>query len=200
MRERFKESTRKAILDAAVSLIIARGEDIRMEDIADQAGVAIGTLYNYFDNRQSLIDTIIDQRRAKAESFFRDSLLQTEGMHIIARLDDLFQTLYHFLRRHRAVTHHSLQMKEVRVDNSGRKTMMAMLNEHVAVMLAQAAERGEIRSEYMDIYPLVISGCLKEIFQKAGEEPELDNIPGFTKKMAELLLNGAAPTARQQQG
>ena len=51
LRDKLKESTREAILEAAVSVIISNKNDMRMEDVAEKAGVAIVTVYNYFGNR-----------------------------------------------------------------------------------------------------------------------------------------------------
>lgn len=192
LREKFKETTREAIIDAAISLIISQSSEVRMEDIADKAGVAIGTLYNYFANRQMLIDTIIEKRRAMAENSIRQSLSKTEGLHISARLENLFQTLISFLERHRTVTHHSLQAKEINENNPGQKSLMNMLNDYVSEILETALERKEIRADYMDVYPLVISSYLRSIFTKLGEGQDELFRRDLARKMAELFLIGAS--------
>ena len=191
LRDKLKESTREAILEAAVALIISNPGELRMEDIAARAGVAIGTLYNYFDNRQVLIDTIIEKRRAAAEEYIRRSLKQTEGMDIATRLENLFQTLVNFLTKHKTVTHHSLQLKEIGENNSGRKSFMAMLIDYSMDILQQALERKEIRPEYSDVYPSVISGYLRGIFLNVETTEELSGKPDFAKQLAGLFLSGA---------
>ncbi|HOZ00777.1 MAG TPA: TetR/AcrR family transcriptional regulator [Candidatus Syntrophosphaera sp.] len=192
LRDKLKESTREAILEAAVSVIISNENDMRMEDVAEKAGVAIGTLYNYFGNRQLLIDTIIEKRRKMAEDHIRQSLAQTAGQDVAARLEKLFQTLQGFLARHRTVTHHALQAKEADANSPGQKSLTAMLNEHVSDILQEAVQREEIRPEDMDLYPLVISGYLKGIFALADDSLETGSRPDFAKRLAELFLNGAA--------
>ncbi len=63
MRERVRESTRDAILDAAAKSFNAGGAGaVRMEDIAAGAGIAVGTLYNYFHDRQALIASLLQSR------------------------------------------------------------------------------------------------------------------------------------------
>jgi len=55
-----------AILDAAEAVIADRGLDgASTAAIASRAGVAVGTLYNYFPDRESLIDSLFDARRAE---------------------------------------------------------------------------------------------------------------------------------------
>ena len=53
LRTRFRTATRDAILDAAAALFAAdEASHVRMEDIAARAGIAVGTLYNYFEDRR----------------------------------------------------------------------------------------------------------------------------------------------------
>ena len=63
LRDRLRESTRDAILDAAASAFNAGGASaVRMEDIAAGAGIAVGTLYNYFRDRQTLVASLLRSR------------------------------------------------------------------------------------------------------------------------------------------
>ena len=63
LRVRLRESTRDAILDAAASVFNTGGAGaMRMEDIAARAGIAVGTLYNYFRDRQALVASLLQSR------------------------------------------------------------------------------------------------------------------------------------------
>ena len=63
LRDRLRESTRDAILDAAATAFNTGGASaVRMEDIAAGAGIAVGTLYNYFRDRQTLVATLLRSR------------------------------------------------------------------------------------------------------------------------------------------
>ncbi len=56
-----KEKTAKAILDAASVRFATDGiEAARMEEIAADAEVSVGTLYNYFGSKQSLLVALFD--------------------------------------------------------------------------------------------------------------------------------------------
>lgn len=50
---------REAIVTAARELVVARGPDIGMDEIAAAAGVAVGTLYRHFPAKQDLIEAIV---------------------------------------------------------------------------------------------------------------------------------------------
>ena len=63
LRARFRSATREAILEAAADLLGADGAtQTRMEDIAARAGVAVGTVYNYFEDRKTLVSALLETR------------------------------------------------------------------------------------------------------------------------------------------
>lgn len=63
LRSKFRTATREAILEAAAGLLGADdGGQTRMEDIAARAGVAVGTVYNYFEDRKALVSTLLESR------------------------------------------------------------------------------------------------------------------------------------------
>ena len=54
---------RNAILDSSAILLDERGPDaVKVSDIADNAGISVGALYNYFKNKEELIAAV--QRRS----------------------------------------------------------------------------------------------------------------------------------------
>jgi len=64
LRERLRGATRDAILEAAAAVFSAGGAtQARMEDIATSAGVAVGTVYNYFEDRTALVNALLEGRR-----------------------------------------------------------------------------------------------------------------------------------------
>ena len=66
LRERFREETRRALLAAAEQTLARDGlANARMETIAQAAGVAVGTVYNYFSDREQLISALLELRRSE---------------------------------------------------------------------------------------------------------------------------------------
>jgi AcrR family transcriptional regulator len=53
---------REAILDAASELFARRGENVQMDEIAERAGLGVGTLYRHFTDKQALRAAIIGRR------------------------------------------------------------------------------------------------------------------------------------------
>jgi AcrR family transcriptional regulator len=66
LRERQREQTAAAILDAAEELFADQGlANAHMNDIASRVGVAVGTLYNHFKDRDSLLAALLQTRRTE---------------------------------------------------------------------------------------------------------------------------------------
>jgi AcrR family transcriptional regulator len=67
LREQKKQATREALREAALRLALARGpEDVRVDDIAEAAGVSPRTYNNYFSSReQAIVAAVTADREAR---------------------------------------------------------------------------------------------------------------------------------------
>lgn len=60
-RSRVKEANRQAILDAAQALFVDKGYDaVSVRDIIRGTGLATGTFYNYFQDKEAVFRAVID--------------------------------------------------------------------------------------------------------------------------------------------
>lgn len=75
LRERKKQATREALRAAALRLALERGpENVRVEDIADAAGVAPRTYNNYFSSReQAIVAAVTAEREARVARAVADA-------------------------------------------------------------------------------------------------------------------------------
>lgn len=61
-RQLKEQAAQEAIYEATLKVIVRQqGEQLKMQDIADTAGIATGTLYNYFKNKVELL-TFVDDK------------------------------------------------------------------------------------------------------------------------------------------
>jgi len=81
---------RRVILDAAVRVFARQGfHGCRVSDIADEAGVAYGLVYHYFDSKEEVLDTLFLERwelllAAIAEVDGRAGLSPRDKLHEVA--------------------------------------------------------------------------------------------------------------------
>jgi AcrR family transcriptional regulator len=64
---------REAVLDAASELFAQRGESVQMDEIAQRAGLGVGTLYRHFADKQALRAAIIGRRFEAMTSLARSA-------------------------------------------------------------------------------------------------------------------------------
>ena len=79
MRDRLRAVTRDSLLRASEQIFAEKGIDgARIEDIAVRAGVAVGTIYNYFADSSELLDALIVARRQDLIAHLDHALAQAK--------------------------------------------------------------------------------------------------------------------------
>ncbi|MGC3998449.1 MAG: TetR/AcrR family transcriptional regulator [Anaeromyxobacter sp.] len=93
LRDRLREETYRAILGSAEEIFGEEGMGARMERIAARAGVAVGTLYNHFEDRDALVRALSCSRREALMARLDAALAASAGQPIEARLRALLGAL-----------------------------------------------------------------------------------------------------------
>ncbi|MCA9635576.1 MAG: TetR/AcrR family transcriptional regulator [Myxococcales bacterium] len=98
VREETRAAYREAILSAASEVFGRLGfHDAKMADIAAEAGVAAGTLYNYFSSKEEVFASILE--RGQEQLFGALAEVVARGGDPLDRLQEVLRTLYGFLER-----------------------------------------------------------------------------------------------------
>lgn len=99
------KATVQRILDATTALIAEKGAHaVTMSDIARQAGLVIGTLYQYFVDRTAIFRAILIDHQAKARDLLHHHVGQARsGEDLIEALVDSFDAYYAMLQQDRLV-------------------------------------------------------------------------------------------------
>lgn len=92
------EARRSRIVDVAIKLARGRGfEAVGLREVADEAGVALGTLYKVFSSKEEMISAAVDQQTRLLRKRFERS--PARGETRMERLEDLFTRLTRALCR-----------------------------------------------------------------------------------------------------
>lgn len=98
-RERKKQHTRAALLDAAMALFAERGiYGTRVEDITERVDLGKGAFYNYFPSKEALVADLV----AEAVATFEEAYLsRMRGTSVIAdRVGELVRLCTAFTNEH----------------------------------------------------------------------------------------------------
>ncbi len=97
-RELQKEARRSAIIDAALEEFSAQGfTAAKLDDVAVRAGIGKGTIYLYFDSKESLFEEVVRRNMMPDRELGETYLLSMEGSaaHVLATH---FRHIYAFMK------------------------------------------------------------------------------------------------------
>lgn len=190
--DRKKEETRQKVIGAALALIDAHGYDaVTMEQIAEKADIAKGTLYNYYPVKEAIIADHIDRLSVarNAERIERLKQLPDTRSRITLSLRELLEAIqgqaelfekYFIYRVQRMIT---LDRRAARV--SGLHAL-----ERAIIEMGQNA--GEIRS---DIDPNLLEALFEFSFIVAAQayyqNPAEFDMERTVTQCVDLFLRGA---------
>jgi len=158
------EARRLQILNAALSVFSAHGfEAARIDEIARKAGVAKGTIYLYYPNKQAMFEALV---RTAAEPLLGDLSLLAKDARLPAR--ELFQRVFALFRKQVLGTERKLIIRLVIAEGSRFPELAAfhhreVISRMMAVLMAAAkhAQRnGELATDGPVHYPQLIAAPL----------------------------------------
>jgi AcrR family transcriptional regulator len=191
LRDRLRASTRQAILDAAQTVFERGVARARMEDVAAEAGVAVGTLYNHFTDRRSLFEAVLQARQAELRAAMDANVAQSDGEPFDRRLESFFLCALGLLERHRMFL---LAAREYEEESRcfSRGPALRALSESAGVLVSRALETGELRPDEGDLYPLIIVGILRGAAGAVALGETEEPLDRLSRRLAQCFLNGAA--------
>jgi AcrR family transcriptional regulator len=198
LRERNKLDKLRRIKDAARDLFLAKGfDEATTREIAVRAGVGLGTLFVYAENKRDLLFLIVNDELEKIERSAAAAVAESNSL--LDNLLAVFALHYAFFMQQPALSR--LVLREMLYYESGvqaarfqktRERLINLLGRIVAIALAQ----GSIRSLEP---PDFIGWVLFSVFQVqlrhwlAQENPDLESGLHALERALRLVIEGLAP-------
>ncbi|CAL9416387.1 HTH-type transcriptional regulator BetI [Streptomyces sp. enrichment culture] len=190
-----RQATRQKLYEAAVTLIAEQGfSATTVDEIAERAGVAKGTVYYNFASKNDLFEELLRHGVGLLTASLREAAESTEarGGSRVEALDAMIRAGLVFIDRYPAFT--QLYVAELwRTNRAWQSTLMVVRQEAVAVVetvLAEGVERGELSPE-IDV-PLTAAALVGMVlvaaldWQSFQRERSLDDVHSALS----LLLRG----------
>ncbi|MFK0253002.1 TetR/AcrR family transcriptional regulator [Streptomyces sp. NPDC090445] len=190
-----RQVTRQKLYEAAVTLIAEQGfSATTVDEIAERAGVAKGTVYYNFASKNELFEELLRHGVGLLTASLRAAAEETEsnGGSKVEALDAMIRAGLVFIDRYPAFT--QLYVAELwRTNRTWQSTLMVVRQEAVAVVetvLREGVERGELSAE-IDV-PLTAAALVGMVlvaaldWQSFQRERSLDDVHSALS----LLLRG----------
>ena len=155
---------KQAILDAALDVFAECGfEAARLDDVADRAGVAKGTLYLYFDDKEGLFEEVV--RSAVSPVLERlGALAAAPDLPV----DKILEALFAVFEKEVLGTKRKLLIRLIiadgprfpRIAEFYYRNVIARILPLIAKVAERAVERGELSSDAYARYPQLVAAPL----------------------------------------
>lgn len=198
LRQRLREATAGAILDAAEQVFAAEGFRARMESIAARAGIAVGTLYNHFADREALWEALRRSRREALLARLDGALEGARG----APFPDALRAFAGALEAHWAAHRGFLTLlvhAEPAVAQAGaraqrERTLMDELEARAERLVRLGVADGSLRQDGHALFPALLVGTLRALIVHEVARGRAVG-PGALEAAVAFFLDGAGRRA-----
>lgn len=186
LRERRKIRTLEAIRDAAARLFAERGFDAtRTRDIAEAAGIATGTLFNYAPTKEAIVLLIWKERAQRAAD--EGLAAAANSTDPVAIVDAVFEPIFAFYAEDRDLGRIFLQ-NAVWLDPTDPETIAlnAGFIQRIAVLLAPyaGADAMQAAMNVFSAYYFVVTGFT------GGQLPDAESARSLLRELVAAQVRG----------
>ncbi len=199
LREKNKIEKLHRIKVAARELFVAKGfDDTTTREIAERAGVGIGTVFIYADNKRDLLFLVANDELAettgKAEASVRDDA------SCMQNLVTVFRHHYEFFGRQPELSR--LMLREMTFYDSGRQADRFQATRErviklVASVMKRALDRGMIRCSEDSSFIGWVAFCIFQVELRrwlTNKELDIDKGIATLTRALQLVIQGLAPS------
>ncbi|MFH2219792.1 MAG: TetR/AcrR family transcriptional regulator [Pseudomonadota bacterium] len=180
------------ILEAAVKVFAEQGFfQSTISQIAKEAGVADGTIYLYFKNKDDILIQFFAYKAKQVFDKFREEVDKADNTadrlrNLIQRHLEEFQRDRNMAVVYQAETHQSNRMMEDQI-----KEMSKMYLDIISDIIEQGQEEGTIRKDlYIGLVKRVILGAVDEVINTWLHSKGKYDLVSMADPLVELLLRG----------
>ena len=140
---------RRLILDAAIRVFARKGfHHCRVSDVADEAGVAYGLVYHYFDSKEEILNTLFTERW----QLMIDAIVEIDEKQDVAARDKLYMVASFIIDsyRHEPDLMKVIIVEVTRAANTFARVHLDKITEAyrlIAEIVEKARQDGSFKSE-----------------------------------------------------
>lgn len=190
-----KRAARELILDAGEGVFAERGfTGASMAEIADRAGVAVGTLYNHFADRDALWRELCRSRREALLVKLDATLERVRGEPFEEGIRAMLATFVEHWAAHRGFVSVLMQVDPPTTAPGPRaknRTMAQEMLDRVALLVRQGVADGALEEGEAELYPVLLLGMLRSLLFHHLEKAPSRTAAGVVERMLRVFLRGA---------
>lgn len=176
------ERNRQRILEAAREVFAERGLTATLDDVAAHAGVGVGTVYRRFEDKDALIEAVLDTQVDLLVGFAEEGL----------RIEDPWEGLRHFMQQGLALQASHRGIKELMFASSRGQIVHGRLRERIyapaSALLERAQAAGVVRDDLSPTDIPLMQFMVIAVIDFAGPVDQ-----DLWRRYSTILLDGLRP-------
>ncbi len=185
------KNKKELIREAAIKIMAREGfYNTKASWIAEEAGIAVGTIYNYFNSKEEILEYIFLIELKKRAGFI--SNIKKEKISIINKLERFLELHFQEIKNNPELGKILVREKEF-PRNDGRDHIGKYLKEipgEIGVMIQKGLDEGELKKCNPEIIGASIFGSIQGIVEKTINNNELELLDQAAEEIVDLLKNG----------
>ena len=187
------QATVKAIVDATAQLLVSDGfHNLSTNKIAEAAGVSIGSLYQYFPNKESVVAAVIEEFAERQMSILTAGLAEVYEADMETSVREILHSLFEAKRVEPELSR--VLFEEIPPIGQVDVLKQWMDNACMVVRAALEMRASEIRPQNLDLAAFVlVASCHGITHATVVDRPELLETDDLSSETAELVLRYLRP-------
>jgi AcrR family transcriptional regulator len=186
LREQFRSYAREVILEAGEDVLATQGlHAARMEEVAQKARVAVGTIYNLIGDRDALVAEILRIRHEQVVALLNKTLEQVRSLPFREQAQACMTELLSYCREHRRFLRMALESERGPACAHKRMSQdtIAKIRDFYRELIARGIASGELREEVRELGGAMLMGMMREVIMTDVESdstsPATDRVSGL---------------------
>jgi AcrR family transcriptional regulator len=195
-----RQARSRASFDAILggcARVLERGgyESLTTNRVAEAAGVGIGTLYDFFPNREAIVVALAEQRLARLAADVKDGLAAADGLDPYGALDLLIRRIVRAVTADRALYRVLLREARFRRDSPETRRALATFFELGQLASRRAGNRIALSDPPADAWLIgrVLAHAVLEIAGQARSAPSRERLTESLVRLAFRMLHARDP-------
>lgn len=186
------EDRRVQLIDAAIPLMSRHGSSVTTAQVADAAGVAEGTIFRLFADKNSFLDAVLEH--ALDATSLESSISDIDpSLSARARILRAAEALRAHFDRALPVMHGAMRHGQTARTGTAVGRMFGTLLHESEMLFADEVSRGRVRGEARVLGRMLVGVCQSVVWQdyfERGPRPKLS-----TEQFVSVLLDGCCVLA-----
>lgn len=189
------QATVEALLDATARILVREGYDRASTNrIAAVAGVSVGSLYQYFPNKESLVAALIGRHTRAMLDLLKDAMAAVEALDLESAMRELIAAMVDAHRVDPALH----RILDEQIPRMGQLDEIEAINREVFALVRAylEARRGEIAVADLDTATFICVTTVETLTHEAVlRHPDMIEPAGLVEEVTRLVVGYLRPAA-----